>query len=675
MRRTLLGLGILVVSAVPACGPSQPAPATPTTPPHADTAAPPPGAAVAKGPAFDLAPVAEPPELVGVARWKSPGATFATASATAGLPKALVDSSSKMAVEEILKEALRGIADPRQLAEVVSMDASVDAVAILDPSPRKRDLLGAISIGLTSLERAREAAESTGGATEVSPGVWKIGARERFGASCVIAASAGPTPARLVCGSREKDVTALAPYLVRNVATQPAPASDLHGELRFGPVQERFGKQLRDLFAQVPLLAQTAISLNDERFDRTVREASKAVADDLGLLVGDLDKITLDLGLSPAGVAATGALQVRNRKSWLLQTLAERPERAGPPPAIFWRAPKDSDSVFYARGTDPGRWSPVLTATRTLLDSALSKEKVGSKADRDALAALIALPLGKDTNSVTASGHFAPAKLGEKATPQQKLDALTGGWIGWHLLGVDEGPAALTKYVKDLVAVYNRGALLAPIKKELRADAKLLPTVKTVPAPRELGAGALAVEIKVTDIPADAMPDFDRGGRGGPPPKAKLTFTAHLLLMGDGNTTWLALGTDRAELVKRLLAVKSGAPETATLRTRTGLDALKSGTTMSGGFFSLSAITSNIPGLLEPMAAAEPDMQELMRALMTLPNKGETPILMSSKVTGGAGAGANEVSLNLPKGVLEDVAAFAMSVAKVAQRKSSVAGP
>src|SRR5689334_15280797 len=128
MRRTLLGLGILALSAAPACG-SAPGPGpvepTPSGGKSAQVAAPP--ASVAKGGTYDLSPVADPPDLIGVARWRSPSATLSGAAATAGLPPALAESTSKMAIEEILRDALRGVVDARQFAQVVSLDASVDA--------------------------------------------------------------------------------------------------------------------------------------------------------------------------------------------------------------------------------------------------------------------------------------------------------------------------------------------------------------------------------------------------------------------------------------------------------------------------------------------------------------------------------------------------------------------
>src|SRR5262249_2329354 len=158
--------------------------------------------------------------------------------------------------------------------------------------------------------------------------------------------------------------------------------------------------------------------------------------------------------------------------------IAERPERAGAPPAIFWRAPKDADTAFYSRGTDPARWAPILRTLRDLAGGALTKLKVGTPADRDALTALLQIPIGKDPGTVAAGGHIDAVPAKGAVTPQALVDALVDGYVGWHVMGFEEAPASLTKYIKDLVAVYNRASLLAPLKKEMGADAKLMPTVK-----------------------------------------------------------------------------------------------------------------------------------------------------------------------------------------------------
>ena len=674
MRTALLPhLATLVVLAGPlACGPAPDA----TTPvkPAGETPTSKPGTAA--GPRLDLKPVPEPADLVSTVRWKSPAATLSHASGCAGVAAQLFDAGLKVGVAEILKDSMRGMADTRQLSELIALDAPVDAAVSLEPGSNPRAFT-AVAIGLTSLERAKQAVESVSRPTELAPGMWKIGGKERRDVTCAIVASAGPTPARLVCGAREKDLVALGPYLARTVPTLPAPAADLHGEARFAPVDARFGVQAKQFLRQLPMIVKGEVSFGDPRYDDALVEAATGLQEEIVALMGDLDKVTIDAGVSTSScvTTASAALQLKGKKSWLAETIADRPERAGPPPPIFWRAPKDSDSAFYARGSDPARYQKIVKTLRTLLEGALTKQKVGSAADRKALSELITLPLGKDTNTVQVSGHIdvTPPKAGAKPTAQQNFDSFMGAMFGWHLLGVTEGPESLTKFLKDVVAVYNRAPLLAPVKKSMREDAKMLPSIRTTAAPKELGPGSMAVEIKFTEIPEPgADRDFGPRPKGAkPPPKKKVTLTVHLLLMADGANTWLAFGSQKDELVKRLVSVKTGAPDASTLSARPGLEALKSSKNMSGGYFTLVPLVKMVgagvgfASTMDPSDTPPPELGQFLATVNNLPNRGETPILTTTQLTAG-GAPRSEITISLPKGAAEDLAKVAMTAVAMA---------
>lgn len=679
MRRTggavtkgLSPLFLLALLGPLACGPS-PEPVTPAPKP-AETSKPGGAVVAAPGPT-PLPQVSEPSSVVGTIRWRSPAATMNATAECSRVPVQVFDAGLKVGIDELMRDALRGLADTKGMAALVATDAPVDAVIALDDSKKPR-AVGAVAIGLTSLEGAKRAVESVGPLKEIAPGVWRIG-KDRRDTACAIATSVGATPARLVCGEREKDLVALAPYMARSLPNAPVPAADVHGEARWAPLDARFGNELKQVLRGLPVMVKAELATGDDRIDATIVAAATGLGDEVLALMSDLDKLSFDAGISPSSCVTTAdaALSFRGRSSWLAGTIFDRPERQGPPPAIFWRVPKDSDSAFFARGSDPARYARIVTTLRTVLDAAMAKAKVGSAADRKALTELIALPLGKDTNSVQASGHV-DAKVGGKPSSQGNFDNLVNGTVGWYMLGVDEGPEAMTKLVKDVVAVYNRAGLSAPIKKEMREDAKLLPTVRTVGAPKELGKGSLAVEIKVTEIPDPAdPPSFDPKKKKA---QKKVSLTLHLLLMADGKTTWLAFGANKDELVKRLVAVKTGAPDAGTLAARPGLEGLKTGKVMAAGFFTLvpivKAMTTSM-GFASSMGPMPPEATQIMGILNNLPNKGETPILASSRVTVGSSS-RTELEIALPKGSVEDLAKVGAAVAQMANgARSQVAGP
>lgn len=708
---------VVALAGLSACGPS-PEPVTPNQQKETSVkpAEPQPVAAT-----FDLSPVAEP-EIVGVARWKSPAATLSNISSCTAVPPELIGGNSKQLADLILRDVLGEAIDTAQLASLIALDAPIDAVAALDTSAKRREPFSAISVGLTSLDRARGAIETQSqgrGAApaEMAPGMWRIGNSENTSATCVIAASAGAAPARLICGARERDVLALGPYLARNAPSATFAGNDMHGELRFGPAAARYGADAKQQLKLLPTIAGSQLSIGEAQFDRAISEAALGLQDELTALIGDLDKVTLDIGVDPATCLSAGsALQLRGNASWTAGSIADTAAKAGPPPALFWQVPKDSDMAFFGYAGDPARSTDILKTLRALAEGAMAKFSVGTAADRKALASLLA-PVGKISSTVSASGHTdAPPTDGKKPQgAQQMLDSLIGAWVGWNLIGIDDGPEPMTKLLKDMVAVYTRQAalagaydkawrkekdaqrdlinrgkeltfqdiqarekklpprsLLTPILQEIGDEGINLPTLKTVAAPASLGKGALAIELKLAGLPSplgDAPPVDPKK----PEKKETVTLTLHLLLMADGKTTWLAFGYNRDELVKRLLSVKTGAAETDKLSARAGLEPLKRGKFVSGGFVSLAPLTKvmgtavGMGSMMMGGGSAPPEVQQLMTVLSNLPHKGESPIFLTTEAAGG-GAPRSSMSFTMSKAAMEDIGAIVMGGLKIASR-------
>ena len=611
----------------------------------------------------DLTPVAEPSDLILVARWANPNATLSRFGGCTGLPQQILDQSAAALVERALDEALRGGADAKALADVVARDAPVDLVGALETGRRGQPGVAlAFSVGLTSLERAKSAIEVAGPVMEFQPGYFRVGSGSSE-LSCVVGAASGPAPARLVCGMHDRDVAALAPYLTRNLAAAPAPARDLHAELRFVPIEARYGGELRSLLTALPKFARFK-GIGEPRFDDALDVAAHALGEEGKALTSDLDHVSVDLSVDPSAcLTGAVALQLRGKSSWLSGTIVERASKSGPPPAIFWRAPIDSDSASFGRGTDAARYDPILRTLRGLLEGKLAKEQIGSEADRKALGALLAMPFGKDTNVVFASGHPSGAPKpasAEKLSREQLAASLAASAIGWHLVGLDEGPAALGKLIKDIVAVYGRKGLTDPLRRALGHDAASLPTVKLVPAPAQLGRGALDVELRFA-LEREGDPPADAAAKK----KATPVLALHVLLMGEARAAWLAVGADRDELVKRLLAVRGSAPDAGTLAARAGLEPLRSGTALGAGFVTLGTLTRGFASVLSsPVVGRTRILGDLVNTLNNLPHKGETPIFLGATTT--AAGPRTELAVNMQKGSLEDLGAILLTAHRIA---------
>lgn len=667
MRTTPILIGIATFAL--ACEPPAPPAAPPSPPPAA-----PPSKEVA-APAYDLAPVAEPSDIVGVVRWHVPETKPGSCGSFGAAGAALL---GRPLVEKLLRETLRGQVDAPRLAATIALDGPMDAVMALDPTGKRNAPIGAFAVGLTSLEEAKSAITPDGSPpVEVVPGIWRVGNEKAArDVSCVVAVSSGPTPARLVCGDRSRikgrDFTALVPYLTRNVTIAPPLESNLHAELRYAPVDARYGDMIRSILQAAPVLASGQLSLGDPAFDQALTDAVTGLRDEATAVTHDLDRVALDLTVSPTTcVTASATLKVRDKSSWIAGSLFKGAESAGPPPPIFWRAPRDSDSAFFSRTGDPARYAPIQKTLRTLAERGIEKLQIGSAADRKALADLLDVSnMPKDTGTVSASGHGVlkpdqkPSPINPRDSLPQKMRSIIGA-LGWSMTGFEQGPESLTRWLKDLVGVYNRKGLIDPLKKELGADARFLPTVRLVPAPAALGKGALAVELKLDaplESPAAGTPAKDAKepkGAKAPPPGAKgerLTFTLHLLLMADGKNTWLAFGPDQEDLLKHLAMVKSTAPEGDSLAVRPGLDLLRGGKNAFGGFTTVSSFTS----MLMAGMGAIPDANVTTQAttvLNRMPHKGETPIFITSAISP-TDSSAGDVTLRLSKESLEDLSAI-----------------
>jgi hypothetical protein len=633
-----LGLGLLAAAAF-GCE-STPQPVTPGESPTVNSAAAVP----------ELGPAKEAGDIIAIVRWKNPSATLSTLAGCANVPTQVADGASRWLLELGFGDALRGEVDGKAMASLVALDAPIDGIVVLDPASKHAKPMSAFSIGLGSFDKAKAAVESVGPLTQVSPGVFKIGDKRRD-LTCFLANSAGQTPARLVCGAREQDAAALAPYLARTMPTQPSGPTDLHGEFRFAPIDARFGQELRQAPRNLPLVA-AAGKIGEPVFDKALDEAAAALADEVPAEMSDLDKVSLDLSADPGScLTLDGAIQLRGHASWLAKTLTDRPERQGPAPAIFWRLPKDSDSAFYGHSADPARFTDVLRVGRGLLEGYMIHGGV-PKADAKAVADLLAIVSPKDANTAQASGHVEVKIPTTPPKPQQAMEAMVNSYLGWYLVGVDDGGDAMAKWVSASVAAFNRAAVQKQLKFHLKDEAKHIPQIRVSPGPPQLGKGSLDVEIKVNEIDA---PDFAVGAKRGD----KVTFTGHILVMIDKKSSWVGFATNRDELVKRMVMVKEGAPDAVTLATRGGLEPLKNGKYMSAGYVTILPFTKAMATAVGLIAAGGmmPFSGEISRTLGNLPHKGESPVFVTTTVTGGDKARV-DLAFNVGKGTIEDLGAL-----------------
>jgi hypothetical protein len=644
-------LSALALIAATSCGGAPPPP--PAAPPPPPAPAPPPA------PKPDLSEVAEPADLFGLIRWKSPEATLESIKAWVPLP---------LGAKELVSEAL----GDRKLADLIDVGSPVDFAAALDPSGSDQDLvpLAAVAIGVRSLEDARAAAEAKVGAVEIHPGVYRLGPVKRprkshSKAFCVLAASVGSAPARVICGEREHDVEVLAPYLTRTLPKQSISAADLHAELRFMPLEKRYGALLRRSLGVGASVVPAQIDIGQPEFDRAVGDAVHAIVTEVLALSEDLDQMNIEATAEPNGIEATAAFRMRGTTSWTAHTMMGTAERASSPPAMFWRLPADSTSASYRRSPDSKQFTGIRRTLSELLDGWLAHDGLGPR-DRAALTELFDPKYASDATVVTASGPLGTAERSALLTgaPNEPAEVATAretvASFGWHVIGLDDAPKRWSEYVKSAIGAYNRGAVQTYLKKRLVAGSIVdaVPTAKIVPPAKGLPAGSIEVELAA---PAGVFTHEAGDAQAKPKskPPAVPPVRVYFVLMPDQDRTWFGMGGDPTTLAAHLAVVKTGASDAGTITSRAGLDALHQGSFVSAGFTTLEGIATAIPLARAMSDSAVPDLDRLLNSI---PHHGETPVVFTSTITSGNALSWSS-AVRAPKGTIEDAVALALGVA------------
>jgi len=586
--------------------------------------------------AADLSPVPAPAELIAVARWSKPGATADTLMAWTNLP---FDWRRLFQAKE------------PELAAVVALDAPLDAAVALAPDPGKRfeQPHAVFSLGLNSLDQALDFIRSKGESLrKASAGVYVI--EDGGELSCAVAASVGPTPARLVCGERPTDVDALLPYVTRGLPNEELGGGDIHLEVRAEPFRQAYGRQLRQLKSAGLALQLRKLQLGSPRFDRALADTAHAIADELLLFLEDLDRVSLDFNAN-AGAAELELLlsaTFRGSQSWTVQSMHETGARSGVAPDLFWRLPGDVARANYGVSGDPKRFAEIRRTLAELLDGYLAYEKLPGGV-RDQFVRIIEDTWISAGHSVTAEGDVAPA-------PNQKLNEAdrnretTRRELGWWLMGVEEQPARVKAYLDRLVKAYRDPQLRRFLQTRLDVDKDELPKVSVRRATgRGLAPGSMVYAV---EIPGDAFSAYSFDDNQLIPGKP---LPIYVVVMPDGAVTWLAFSADRDVLYERLAQVRKGGTR-GTLATRSGLGDLKRERVVSGAFMTLAGLMG--PGLLGGLL---PDKLDLSAALERAPHRGETPIVGLSTVERTGPTTQVKVRFRVPKAVVEDAVSAGVS--------------
>lgn len=606
-------------------------------------------------------------DVVATFRLKDVRSLLANLAAQAGVPGDTLDAGLQKFGGVIARDLLREEVDEAAFAATIDWSAPIDGAIVVDASDKSPEAHSGFSFGLTSLPRALAAFKKK--PTRAKDGGYQPTLEEGLGLpKCAVYEAAGRAPARLVCGDRSADLSAVGAYLATSLAKRDMGPSEYHGEVRLRPLLDRVGPELAMKAKGLPLLAATE-KIGVPMFDEALMEAASALGDEVGGLVHDLDSADVDATWKPgSGLQVNAKLNFAGRKSWLVSRLVDAPPGGPRVPDVLLNAPASASTASYSTGIDTRAYAPVLRVVRALVEGKLTHAGFATPADRKALAGLLRPTTGDFVGGMSASGSFEGGAL------PTSLQSFVGAFLGYSVTGIEGDSAATVAWLKDVVAAYNRPTIQAWMKGELKDDAKFLPTLKIVRAPAVLGPRALEVEVKVSNL-EDPLAAFGLAVKLSEPQKdAKPTLTSaslHLLLVPEGKRFYVGFAADRDKLAALLAKIKVTPPGSDSIAAVPELEAFRRTPHRSGAYATLKGGLSVLEAF-RPLLALLPleasgSASRLLVALGQLPNGGKTPIAFTTDVTN-ADRPSLLFSFEVPRGTLEDLAFLGKVIAEEAKK-------
>lgn len=657
-RRTALApLFALLVTGCGAAAPEARVPATATltqAAPSPTPAAPLPGGGGLL--TRNLPEVAAMGEVFATYRWRDPLRTLVSVSAEVGVTRDLLDEALRTFGVKALEGGLGEGVDAAAFAATLDWASPLDGAMAVDPLSGRGDAYAAVSIGIHSLPRALAAFKRK--PIRRADGGYGLAASEYSTTPpCALFEAAGQAPVRLVCGADTASLDALGPYLATSLPKRELGGGELHAEVRLRKLLDRVGPALAMKAKVLPLLAANE-KIGVPAFDNALMEAASALGDEAGFLLADLDSFDVDGDLTPGdGLQLTLKATFAGRKSWVVSRLLDAPSGQPKIPYVFLGAPASAATGSYSTGLDLAPYQGVLRLARGLVEGKLTHVGFATPADRKAIAALLRSTGTDYAGSMSSSGSFGSP--GAIVTLQDGINA----FVGYLLTGVESDSRATAAWLKDLVAAYNRPAVQAWMKGEMKNDARYLPTVKLVRAPAALGAGALDIEVRIDGIedPIALLTDVkqtDGAPEADGPKKAKLTSVSlHLLLVPDGKRFFVGLAADRDKLVDLMVKTKANKLGPDSVAASPTLEPVRREAHRSAAYSTLRGTLGMFEALRPLLVFAPAEILDpatrLFEALERMPNGGKTPIVATTDVSS-TGAPALVLKVKVARGSLDD---------------------
>lgn len=620
-----------------------------------------------RGDAASVAPVdtSQPRDLAVLLRVRNPEDTVDAASALSGTPLSLLlDVAAKTGEAEMLSGVV--LAQPIDVAVVVppgvAMMGEHDEETADGDGPEASPLV-AIAFGAVSAARFVEAMPGASVTRPRRDGSIQLATEE---AVCAVPGGAGPV--RVVCGTSADALRRLGPWMATTLPREPLPAVDAHVTFFAAPAREA----IRQIVARE--LRPGAVEAREELQQLGVTDSEllavpDVVLDEMEALADDAERleIALDVDLAARTASARATARFRGSSAWTTRVLADPAARRGPPPAIFWRAPRDADAASWALASSPEHFGPVRRALSKAVSLGMSRAGMTPDETAAVVGAIDGFP-SYGGPWASAQGRL-PWKMPPQggATPQNAVADLrdrSRALVGWGVAAVETPAAPWASWVVGVEKAWKK--VLSGARRSFAGDDTLAdaPDVKVVRAPAGYPRGTVALDVAMkvdSELAWSSSPRLVTGEDGLPPPHppgppAKGTMTLRFVVVPDGDRTLLGWSLDDAALRGHVKAMLRDAPASGTIASRPDLKRLERAGT-GGGFFSVRPWVDLAVDFAQQEGGTEKERELVTKAVESLPNQGRTPVLTFADGTAGA-APSLQVELLVQEGSIDDLRAL-----------------
>jgi hypothetical protein len=365
--------------------------------------------------------------------------------------------------------------------------------------------------------------------------------------------------------------------------------------------------------------------LKDER-----REKATAEASDEGRAIGralehglfdDLRSVEAAANLSQDAAGVSFTLNLIDGRSLVAKILGSTAPASAPPPRFF-RFPVDSGVAVFTGGVEADVWEPIKKEFVESVVAASTKETEYPEPIVNEARQMLGQMFFTGGSWMLAFGNRPSAYRDlfvERAANRSRAGAqkMTVSHVvkEWVILEIDEPGEKVVAQAKRFLDFSRRADASGRSKPSAPAAGKS--------SDDDLGKWKADAGGVVSSLPRATLHFSSRATKFEKLRNDKVVETRHILVVPEGDHTWIGYAEDEKTIVDHLKSVLDGGPKRGTLAALPGIDVLSSmGPLTGGGLFTLKSLVEEPKETTKPEATA---LDEKLKYIEAVPSKGNAP--------------------------------------------------